>query len=201
MISNREAKDILISVLAISLALTIATSNDRIGVLTHIQELPLLISFFAVTVGTGFVLHELAHKVVAIRFGCVAEFRMWFQGLILALLTSMIGLVFVAPGAVYIYATSRITKQQNGLISLAGPFTNLVLSIAFLALAYVIPMRLSFPQPFGLVNVWFFASKINASLGLFNMVPIFPLDGSKIMDWSMLVWGAFGLILLFMFMM
>ncbi|MFA5077161.1 MAG: site-2 protease family protein, partial [Candidatus Micrarchaeia archaeon] len=123
---------------------------------------------------------------VAMKFGGYAEFKMWAQGLILALvLATFLGVVFAAPGAVYIYAP-RITRKQNGLISLAGPLVNLILSVIFLALALLIPLS------FGSMNIWYFASKINVWLGMFNMVPVYPLDGSKILDWNIFVWGAFA---------
>ncbi len=191
MISNEEAKNIIVSVIAISLALSIA--NTGLGILAAPGKLVFMISFFAITVGTGFVLHELAHKFVAIHFGGRAEFRMWMQGLLLALLFSVFGFVFVAPGAVYIYAP-KITKMKNGLISLAGPFTNLALALVFMAVGIVLPMKV------GNISLWLFASKINVWLGIFNMIPIFPLDGSKIMDWNLLVWGLFAAIFVVMFL-
>lgn len=193
MISIREAKDITISVLALSLALSIAQGGG-IKVFATPLKLIFMISFFAITVGTGFVLHELAHKFVAMRFKGYAEFKMWTQGLILALVFSLFGFVFVAPGAVYIYL-SRITKMQNGLISLAGPLMNLALSLFFLVLGFVLPFK------FGELNIWGFASFVNIWLGLFNMIPIFPLDGSKIIDWSIFVWGAFSAIFVAMFLL
>lgn len=192
MISNREARDIIISVIAISLALSIAEGGLKL--LTAPSKLVFMISFFAITVGTGFVLHELAHKFVAIRFGGHAEFKMWFHGLLMALAFSVFGFVFVAPGAVYIYAP-RITKFQNALISLAGPLTNLALSFIFLALWLVFPLKI------GDLPIWLFASKINIWLGFFNMIPIYPLDGSKIMDWNMWAWGIVSAIFFLLFMM
>ncbi|VVB98422.1 Uncharacterised protein [uncultured archaeon] len=143
-------------------------------------------------------LHELAHKFVAIRFGGYAEFKMWWQGLALALVTSLAGIVFVAPGAVYIYAP-RVTKMQNGLISLAGPLTNLAISMIFLALSVVFPMKMALPLNIVDGSAFFFASKINLWLGMFNMIPVFPLDGSKVMDWSFAVWAAFAAIFLVLF--
>ncbi len=180
-ISNAEAKDILISVMAISLALSIAQFG--LGIFANLGKLGFVVSFFAVTVGTGFVLHELAHKFVAIAFGGRAEFRMWMQGLVLALVFSLLGFVFVAPGAVYIYAP-RVSRMQNALIALAGPLMNLALAFAFIGAGMLFPIHA------GGLSVWFFASKINIWLGLFNMIPIFPLDGSKVMDWSFAAWAV-----------
>lgn len=186
-----EARDIIISVIALSLALSIATGGG-LAVFSTPGTLLFLISFFAVTVGTGFVLHELAHKFVAIQFGAFAEFKMWIQGLVLALAFSIFGFVFAAPGAVYIYAP-RITRAQNGIISIAGPLMNLALAFVFIAIGLVSNLTL------GGLNVWQFAAGINVWLGMFNMIPIFPLDGSKIMDWNIFIWGALGLVFLLMF--
>lgn len=183
-VSLHEARDILVSVIVLSLALSIATGGG-ISVLAKPAELLFLISFFAVTVGSGFVLHEMAHKFVAIQFGGYAEFKMWIQGLLLALVFSLFGFVFAAPGAVYIYAP-RVSRMQNGLISLAGPLMNMVLAFVFLAVASVYPLTLVG------IKTWLFAAFINSWLGLFNMIPIFPLDGSKIMDWNIFVWAGFG---------
>ncbi|MFH0817152.1 MAG: site-2 protease family protein, partial [Candidatus Micrarchaeota archaeon] len=33
--------------------------------------------------------------------------------------------------------------------------------------------------------------QVNLFLGIFNMIPIFPLDGSKVLDWDWRVWVAF----------
>ncbi|MDI6855821.1 MAG: site-2 protease family protein, partial [Candidatus Thermoplasmatota archaeon] len=76
-------------------------------------------------VATGFLLHELMHKLVAQKYGCWAEYRAFPFGLVLALLMSAAGFVFAAPGAVYIMGS--ITKKENGKISLAGPLINIVI--------------------------------------------------------------------------
>ncbi len=52
-------------------------------------------------VGVAFLLHEIAHKVVAIEHGQIAEFRADYQMLFLALMGALVGFLFAAPGAVY----------------------------------------------------------------------------------------------------
>ena len=47
-----------------------------------------------VTVGVGFLLHELAHKVVAIRFGQRAQFRADYGMLLLAIAGAFAGFLF-----------------------------------------------------------------------------------------------------------
>ncbi len=143
------------------------------------------------TVGTGFVLHELSHKFTAQRYGFWAEFRMWPMGLVLALVTSMIGFIFAAPGATYISGTN-ISEAENGKISLAGPLTNVLVAVAFLPV-------LVFGHSFFLAYLGYEGVFINIFLALFNMLPVMPLDGAKVFRWSKVRWASvFGpLVLIF----
>ncbi|MCD6387605.1 MAG: hypothetical protein J7L30_04715, partial [Methanophagales archaeon] len=68
--SETEIKHLLVAWLAISLAFTIIFERT---LRPHAFALTFLIS--ALTVGLGFVLHELAHKIVAQRYGSWSEFR------------------------------------------------------------------------------------------------------------------------------
>lgn len=56
----------------------------------------------AITVGIGFIFHELAHRYFAKKFGKHAEFRANNKMLILAIVMSFFGFVIAAPGAVVI---------------------------------------------------------------------------------------------------
>jgi Zn-dependent protease len=77
------------------------------------------------------VLHELAHKFTAMRFGYWAEFRKDNQMLLIAVvLAALAGVVFAAPGATVVYG-DRIGRRENGLISAAGPATSLALALGF----------------------------------------------------------------------
>ena len=59
------------------------------------------------TVGIGFILHEMAHKFTAIRYGYWAEFRKDNSMLLVAVaLASLVGFVFAAPGATVIYTNA-----------------------------------------------------------------------------------------------
>lgn len=200
-ISNQEAKEILISVVAISLALAI----NQVGVLEvpgNLPEFAKLSGFFLVALGSGFILHELAHKFTAIKFGYYARFRMWLQGLGFMFLLAIIPtkLMFIAPGAVYIGSPGKkITKRENGIISLAGPAMNMV--IATLAIAAYLVFGPAMMDAMGGVEMWSSIAWINTFLALFNMLPIFPLDGSKVLAWNSLVYMVFGAIVLLFFFM
>ncbi len=131
--------------------------------------------------GLGFVLHELAHKFVAIRYGFWAEYRFWIEGLFLALISAAFGFVFAAPGAVYIHG-EYISKEQNGKISLAGPATNIILGGLFFLLIYYF----SSVPILGALGLLGFT--VNSFLALFNLIPFSILDGAKIFRWNPLIW-------------
>ena len=141
----------------------------------------LLVGISLVTVGPGFVFHELSHKFMAQRYGFWAEFRMWPMGLVLALVSSLVGFVFAAPGATYI-SGANISKTENGKISLAGPLMNVGIAMLFIPLLFVGPGLL---RDVGSIGV-----PVNIFLALFNLLPIGPLDGAKVMRWNVFVWGA-----------
>lgn len=96
----------------------------------------------------------------------------------------------------------RNPKSGMALVSLAGPAANFLLAILF-----VIPIKL------GLANnisgpVLLQAILINLVLGTFNLIPIPPLDGSKILvslapeSWMhrILSWERYGFVLVLLFL-
>lgn len=176
--SQIELRDFLKAWAAISLSFSI--------LITKTTPIPffsaLLIS--AVTVGTGFLLHEIGHKIVAQRYGCFAEFRSFDQMLILAIFMSFLGFIFIAPGAVMI--SGFVSKARNGKISTAGPLTNVLLAILFFVIA------LNFKN--GLVaSISSYGFRINSWIALFNMIPLFNFDGKKILCWNKGVYAAIAI--------
>ena len=139
-----------------------------------------------IATATGFILHEMGHRYVATRYGYVARFRLWAQGLLLTVIIVLATngrAVFGAPGAVYITPAAmsfydsnyRRTdpERDNMIISAAGPGINLAFALFFLPLIFLFPP--SFVSTVGL-----FGFSLNVGLGSFNMLPVPPLDGSKI---------------------
>jgi len=180
----KESKDLVVSALLLALAFGIAFS----GGFRAIFDPDRLISVFLlalVGVSTGFVLHELGHRFVARRFGCFAEYKMWFTGLILAIVCSLFGFVFAAPGAVMVHPGAdlrgrpTLTKQRLGLISIAGPSMNICLAVVFILLNTLYPSL-----------VFSLGARINTWLALFNLLPFGLLDGAKIFSWDKKVWLA-----------
>ena len=123
-------------------------------------------------------LHEIAHKIVARRYGCWAEFRANPSGLRFGvILAAVLAIVFMAPGAVMV--SGRTTRTQFGRIALAGPVTNVVLwSIGIIGAFLLGGLNDHLDQ---MLRTWLWGNSI---LAAFNMLPFGPLDGKKIKTWS-----------------
>lgn len=182
--TKSEVRDLIIAFLVISLCFAIANTGRNINAL--LQILPMIM----VGVGAGFILHELGHKFVSMKYGYWAEFKLWPQGLLFALITSFFGFVFAAPGAVYTYA-NYMTDEINGKISVAGPVVNIILAIIFLAIATAVYQSAFTSQTsLFIFVVCSLGYSINSFLALFNLLPIGNLDGSKVLRWNVGIWIA-----------
>ncbi|MBI4154982.1 site-2 protease family protein [Candidatus Woesearchaeota archaeon] len=159
--SREELKDLLKAWLAVSIAFFIVYFGFSF------EDFFIKFLSIALIVGAAFILHELAHKFVAVNYGYFAEFRSFDKMLLIGIVLSFFGFIFLAPGAVHIFG--NITNDKNGKISVAGPITNIILAVLFLFI----------DVPFS--N---FGYHINSWLAFFNMLPFFGLDGSKVLLWN-----------------
>ena len=182
--SFNEIRDLAVSTVAI--ALIFAWPGRGF----HIFDDPTFLYRFIISlfiVGSSFIFHELAHRTVARYFGAYSEFRAWFEGLIIALILKiLVGFTFIAPGAVYIYK-DYLTPQENGIIALAGPLSNVLMATVFHILSMFLP-------PFSLLSlILYLGVYINLYLAAFNLLPIPPFDGSKVLSWNPIVWAIVSL--------
>ena len=188
-IPPREWRDLGIAWFAITLAFTVVFLRDGIS----IPGFLLVFMVSSVTVGVGFILHELAHKFTALHYGYWAEFQKDNLMLLVAVVFAAIAqVVFAAPGATVIYG-ANLTREQNGRISASGPAANLLLAIPFIGMALA---GGGFISVIGVMG-W----KVNAMLASFNMLPVGPLDGKKVLAWNpgvflLLIGVAFGILVL-----
>jgi len=174
-----------------SLAFAIAMMGGQ--VLQYFVPFLYALAIATVTTGIGFLLHELAHRVVARRFGAQAHFVANNGWLLISIAVAFFGMFVAAPGAVW--HRGYLTMRQGGLIALAGPATNLVLALIFFA-----GFQTLSPQSAILGDLCQVGYRINAWLGLFNMIPAGPFDGAKVLAWDWRVFAAtvaLGLLLTF----
>jgi len=182
--SRLEIKDLIISmaVLTIAFTLLITRNNVLYGTLYgfHLDYLPigLLMSFLGVL--TAFFFHEISHKLMAQKYGLWAEYRMYPQGLKLALILGVFTpFVFAAPGAVMFMGGSR--EFETGKIAMAGPLANIIIASITFPL-YLLLFESQIGQIVGFICL------INAFLATFNLLPFGPIDGVKIIRWNATVW-------------
>lgn len=182
--SRIEVRDLAISVLVLTLAFMLMFRNtgfirdyfeSRLG---SVWPAGVFILMMAVVI-LSFVVHELGHKFTAQRYGLWSEYRMFPMGLLFALVMAAVGFLIAAPGVTYI--RGYVDTEQDGKISLAGPMTNIVLSIIGLAGCIVFNGN-------PIIILFYLLFVLNASLALFNLLPIGILDGAKVLKWDAGTW-------------
>jgi Zn-dependent protease len=179
--TGKEIRDLIISFIVIALGFTILYSN---GDYSHIT---LIFPVVMIGVGVGFIFHELGHKFVAMHYGYYAEYELWPTGLLIALASSFFGFIFAAPGAVVIYSNG-MEEKTNGIISIAGPIVNIILGLIFFLILVSLGDFAYTETGYLVALTCVLGTRINFFLAAFNLLPIPPLDGSKVMAWSVPVW-------------
>ena len=165
------------------------------------------------------VIHELCHGIAADKLGDhTARYagRLTlnpiphldlFGSILLPLFLFAVGspIIFGAAKPVPVnFFNLRNPKRDMALVSLAGPGANFALAIIF-----AIPIRLGLLTD-GMAGheIVLQAVLLNLVLGIFNLIPIPPLDGSKVfaslfsdeMMYRILAWERFGFILIILFL-
>lgn len=177
--SGTEIEHILISMAVLTVAFALFFTNI-IAYGFSIGRFLFYLIVAAVGVSTEFLLHELAHKFTAQKYGCWSEYRYWDMGLVITLVSGFLGFLFAAPGVVW--HSGYVTQEEEGKISAAGPMVNLALGFAFFAAWFLLPVAAWIKVILWIVGV------INVFVGAFNLIPFSPLDGSKIWKWSIPVY-------------
>jgi Zn-dependent proteases len=157
-----------------------------------LEELLVKVALLAVMLLVAFPIHEFAHALVAYRLGdgtaklmgrLTLDPRAHFDpmgGLLLAatvLLTSF-GFGWAKPTP-YNPRNLQGGRWGEAIVSAAGPISNLILAVAG-----AIPLRYIYATGMatGLVELFLdFFVRINLVLMVFNLIPIPPLDGSKVL--------------------
>jgi len=176
--SKIEIQHLFQATLAFTLALAFMGSGRIFGALANPSSFVYFGILYFISLTPAFLLHEIAHKIMARRYGCWAEFRANPSGLRFGvILAALTGIVFMAPGAVMV--AGKTSKDQFGRIALAGPVSNIILWNIGIIVAYIFGGNNTiFDQ---VTQTWLWG---NAILAAFNMLPFGPLDGRKIKTWS-----------------
>jgi Zn-dependent protease len=145
------------------------------------------------TIGLFFsiVLHELAHSLVARRYGI-----------------DMKGITLFMFGGVSEMEEDPKTPKSEALMAAAGPATSVLLSLAFYGL---LRLAAASGSPTPVNGVVAYLSVVNLVLAIFNSLPAYPLDGGRVFRSALWRWkgnlgwatriaagvgGAFGFVLM-----
>ncbi len=124
---------------------------------------------------------------MARKMGCIATYKIWPVGVLIGLVSIVFGIlgagiVFIAIGAVEIMPYSfgrwgfkvvKLGQREMGLISLTGVGLNVLFAVFFKLFPGEIFQKLSY---------------FNGLFALFNLIPVPPLDGTKIFMWKEWFW-------------
>ncbi len=116
-------------------------------------------------------LHELMHSLVALREGIQVQ---------------AITLFFL--GGVSEIAGEPKTARDEFNMAIAGPLTSLVLGGIFLAIFFTLRSTTTESAQF-ITAIAYYLGYINILLGVFNLIPGFPLDGGRVLR-SLIWWGS-----------
>jgi Zn-dependent protease/CBS domain-containing protein len=110
--------------------------------------------------------HELSHAILARRFGLKVE-----------------GITLFIFGGVTSIDTDSRTPREEALIAAAGPATSLLIGAVLVGIDVFIDQ----PQLGALIGWLGF---VNIALGIFNLIPGFPMDGGRVL--RALIWKLRG---------
>jgi len=139
------------------------------------------------------VFHEVAHGFVAYRLGDPTAKLLGRLTLnpiphLDPLMSILLPLILIISGSPVIFGAAkpvpvdpfnlRDGRRDMAIVSLAGPLTNLLIAAIFaFILSFIAPL---FTADVTLLQILFIVVQLNILLAIFNLLPIPPLDGSKI---------------------
>ena len=180
----REVMDLIIMTLALGLIFKDVfrkqeyLHHDPLKALQHFSAKPVWQDFkFAASItAPAIILHELAHKFVALGFGLQATFHASYEFLGLGILLKLLNFpfIFFIPG--YVSHSAASSSLHSAFIAGAGPFMNLLLWFCCWTLLKQKNFMRSHKSWF---NALFLSSRINLFLFIFNMLPIPIFDGAQ----------------------
>jgi Zn-dependent protease len=170
------------------------------------------------------ILHEIAHGFVAERLGdptarLMGRLTLNPKSHIDPFMSILVPLLLIISGSPVIFGAAkpvpvdpfnfREPKKDMALVSLAGPGTNLLIALVFSLICHLLFPGLSFDviRSGGIIGFLLgTVVYINLLLAIFNLIPIPPLDGSKIFalilpDREAAVYlsiGTFGILIIFL---
>ena len=111
-------------------------------------------------------LHEVGHSIIASKYGIK------FQKIIL-----------FALGGIALSRTEITVPKKEIFMALAGPLISFIIfGLSFLIWFELHQSNMLIIQGFPISSIVFYSAMINLVIGLFNLLPVFPSDGGRILS-------------------
>lgn len=140
-----------------------------------------ILSVFILIGAVVVVLHEAMHFLTARMYRFRVTYRLWWQGIILLIVTSFTRTVFGQPILTRIEDEEHCDRRDLAMVMLSGPLVSFCLSLSFLSLYF---LKGTFSS-IALVGL-----EMSLITAVVSFLPIRPLDGKRVLDWNFIVWAA-----------
>lgn len=127
-------------------------------------------------VASSYLAHEFAHKLTAMRLRLRSRFVIDRFGLILTLVSVLMPIKFIAPGAVV--TDAPLSSKEAGKVGMAGPVASIVLASLFYLFFRLGCLEFYVPFCF------------NSFISIFSLLPFGSFDGRFLFEWNKLAWVA-----------
>jgi Zn-dependent protease len=170
----RDLRDTVIAIVALTIIFAYNAQNPAATVNSFIPAL--------LAVSVAFLVNRIVCKLLASKLGCVAYYRIWLPGLVFGLILMLIGFKFPAIGFIVIhpfafgrwgFKSRRPSMTEDGLMGFIGPASNILLALVLSIFSDPMLSYMSF---------------VSAYFALFNLLPIKPLSGYKMIVWKPWIW-------------
>jgi Zn-dependent protease len=189
--SPKEIRSIIITVIVLAFIVSFGEWGPGEEVNLFFGFINLINAILIVTL--SFLIHLSAKKIAALHVGYRAEYDLWSFGLLFSLMIIFISTawgkpvwIFLAGGVMLQHLAGHrighfrydINYYEAGWISMAGPFSNILLAAILKAMAF-----------FNSTSLIQKAITFNLLFALYNSLPIPPLDGSRMFFGSRMVYA------------
>lgn len=163
------------------LSITVALGGSQIS------NLYFYISPIFIGIIVGFVSHEYMHRYLSRKYHMVSRYTANVLGVLITLVSALLPIKLLMPGYVKTWALGP-TSRKGILYSVAGgPITNIVIALALFVASFAFSSTFYF-------NFLRTVGWVNAYISLFNLIPIPPLDGDKIIRLDIVLWAILFII-------
>lgn len=124
--------------------------------------------------------HELSHRLIGRLFGIQIEYRFWYMGSFITIVTAFFGNSFGIQGFLMEKVEGDISKWKYAATKLAAPMVSTTITVVF-AFLFMGNPTIIYQMIYTTASIWAMA----------EIMPVRGLDGYDIRSWNRIVWFIF----------